>query len=373
MPQSRPKLAIISETLRRDLQDPLKYFKRVEILHFYRDSGYKDMRDEDFAAKPIQYRDAAHLSQLLDEHRPDIIQGPEPYASRKALANAWTVYRYAQRTGTPYIFPMFENRPAAIKFGPFVGWWMEQLLGIYGRAAAGVIYLNAGAKRSLRSAGVPATKLTKLNWGTWGIDTAEFKPAPTKRSKRPIVFFVGRISDRKGLPDLLNAWPSILEAVPTAKLVIGGPTIDEEGAALVERMTSMAATTYVGPIKNAELPRFFQEAWVTVAPSVTITIWEEQVGMVLLQSLACATPVVSTTSGAIPEYVGDGHGATLVEEHDSAGLARATITYLTDAKRREADGARGVAHVVKHYEVQANVALDEQYVLDRLASARRVA
>lgn len=366
MSQPKPTLAIVSETLRRDLQDPLKYFTKLRILHFYKDSGYKDMRDEDFAAQPIQYRDADHLAELLEEHRPDIIQGPEPYASRRAFANAWTVYRYAQRTGTPYVFPVLENRPASIKFGPFVGWFMERILGIYGRAAAGVIYLNEGAKRSLRSAGVPASKLTKLNWGTWGIDTAEFKQAPTKRSKRPIVFFVGRISERKGLPDLLNAWPSILEALPTAKLVVGGPTIDEEGAALVERMTSMDATTYLGPIKNIELPRYFQEAWVTVAPSVTIKIWEEQVGMVLLQSLACSTPVVSTTSGAIPEYVGEGNGATLVHEHDSAGIARATVTLLVDAKRREAEGKRGVAHVMKHYEVKANVRRDEEYVLSLL-------
>lgn len=362
----KPTLAIVSETLRRDLQDPLKYFARLRVLHFYRDSGYSDMREEDFSAKPIRYRDSQHLGLLLAEHQPDIIQGPEPYASRAALANAWTVYRHAKRTGTPYFFPVFENRPALDKFGPFVGWGMEQLLGIYGRDAVGVIYLNEGAKRNLQSAGVQPRKLTKLNWGTWGIDTDEFAPAPTRRLAKPTVFFVGRISERKGLHDLLHAWPSILDAVPTAKLVVGGPTIDEEGQSLVDRMQGMDAVQYVGPIKNAELPRYFQQAWVTVAPSVTIKIWEEQVGMVLLQSLACGTPVVSTRSGAIPEYVGTDHGATLVEEHDSAGLARATIAFLTDHKLRERDGKRGVHHVLKHYEVRKNVAADEQYVLSLL-------
>ncbi|MBI2589812.1 glycosyltransferase family 4 protein [Candidatus Berkelbacteria bacterium] len=360
-------LALVSQTLRRDLEDPLKYFKKLKILHFYTDASYGDMREEDFASTPIRYRDSAQLARLLEEAKPDIIQGPEPYASRLALKNAWIVAQYARRTRTPYFFPVFENRPVLEKFGWPVGLFMQTILGVYGRAAAGVINLNLGARANLIAAGVPEHKITRLNWGTWGIDVAEFDSDPKRRSTYPLVFFVGRVSEAKGVPDLLSAWPKILELYPKAKLVIGGP-IDPQSP-LNAQIKDSPATTFLGPIKNAELPRYFQEAWVTVAPSVTTKTWEEQVGMINLQSLACATPVVTTNSGAIPEYVGENHGAILVPEHAPETITRAVCQFLADAKRRVLAGQRGRRHVVKEYEVKKNVERDEEYVLSLLRKA----
>lgn len=362
----KPVLAIISHTLRRDLEEPLRHFTRIEIVHLYHDASYSDMKEADFASKPIRYSTAKDLERTLRELKPDIIQGPEPYASKIALNNAWVVYRYAQTTGTPYFFPMFENRPPRIKFGLPVGAFMEWVLGRYARSAAGVIALNDGAKDSLLAAGVDPRKVTRLSWGTWGIDIAEFAADPKRRSKRPTVLFVGRISAKKGLDDVLTAWESILAAVPTARLIVGGPALDADGETLLRRIKQSPASTYVGPIKNVDLAQYFQEAWVTVAPSVTTNIWAEQVGMINLQSLSCETPVVTTRSGAIPEYVGAGSGAALIDEHDVTGMSQAVIELLSDAGKRAQLGKKGRAYIAKQYEVVKNVRRCEEYVLDLL-------
>lgn len=369
-PNRLPVLAIVSHTLRRDLEEPLRHFTRLQIVHLYHDASYKDMKEADFASKPIRYADSGDLARRLRELKPDIVQGPEPYASKIALANAWVVYRYSQATGTPFFFPMFENRPPRTKFGPFVGPLMEWALGRYATKASSVIVLNDGAKDNLIAAGVAHGKLQRLNWGTWGIDTTEFSPSAKQRSTRPTVLFVGRISAKKGLDDLLAAWESILASAPTTKLIVGGPALDSDSEALVRRLEQTPAATYVGPIKNTELARYFQEAWVTVAPSVTTNAWAEQVGMINLQSLACGTPVVTTRSGAIPEYVGKGNGAILVDEHDVAGMSEAVLMLLEDSTARQRLGTKGRLWIEKQYEVVQNVGRCEEYVLKLLSSQK---
>jgi glycosyltransferase involved in cell wall biosynthesis len=359
----KPTLLLISQTLRRDLEDPLRYFKHLRIVHCYTDAGYGDMRPEDFASQPVKYTTPQDLERILWKIRPDIIQAQEPYASRLAMKNAWVVSRYAKATHTPFFFPVFENRPPTQKYGWLRGWLVQHVVGWFGRQATGVITLNDGARRNLLAAGIPSRKLQRLNWGTWGIDLQEFKPNKSQRSKRPLVFFVGRVSAAKGVPDILAAWPTILAAVPNAQLVVAGPGADDS---LLKQIKQSPATRSLGPIKNAELPTYFQQAWVTVAPSVTTPTWEEQVGMINLQSLACETPVVTTESGAIPEYVVDAQGASLVPERDSAAIASAVIKLLTDSSLRSQQGTLGRSHVANHYEVQANIAIDEAYVLKLL-------
>lgn len=360
----KPTLLIISQTLRRDLEDPLKYFTRLNIVHCYTDAGYGDMRPEDFSSQPLKYTTPKELEQRLWKIRPDIIQAQEPYASRLALKNAWVVAKYAKATNTPFFFPVFENRPPRAKYGLLRAWIVQLVVRWFGRQATGIVTLNNGAERNLRAAGIPKRKLTRLNWGTWGIDMAEFTPNESMRSKRPLVFFVGRVSTAKGVPDLLAAWPQILEANPTAHLVVAGPGDDQD---LRTAIKHSPATDSLGPIKNAELASYFQRAWVTVAPSTTTAAWEEQVGMVNLQSMACGTPVVSTTSGAIPEYVTDGQGASLVSEHSPRQIAEAVNKLLSDATFRSKQVVLGRRYVAERYEVRQNVVRDEDYVLGLLA------
>jgi glycosyltransferase involved in cell wall biosynthesis len=66
----------------------------------------------------------------------------------------------------------------------------------------------------------------------------------------------------------------------------------------------------------------------------------ETQSMVLLQAMACGTPVVAADTRALPEFVSPENGV-LVDPHDAAGLAQALAALLADPERRQAMGAAG--------------------------------
>ena len=86
----------------------------------------------------------------------------------------------------------------------------------------------------------------------------------------------------------------------------------------------------LGTVKNRDLPPHFRNADVFIAPSITTHRWEEQVGMTNIQAMASGVPVISTLSGAIPEYVPDGVAGILVPEQDPRALAEAIRRITVD-------------------------------------------
>ena len=67
----------------------------------------------------------------------------------------------------------------------------------------------------------------------------------------------------------------------------------------------------------------------------------EGFGLPVLEAMACATPVVTTTGGSLPEVAGD--AATLVDPGDDAALAAAIAKLATDPAARQDAAARGLA------------------------------
>jgi glycosyltransferase involved in cell wall biosynthesis len=90
--------------------------------------------------------------------------------------------------------------------------------------------------------------------------------------------------------------------------------------------------------------------------------WEEYVGMTNLQAMACGLPVVSTRSGAIPEYVPATAGL-LVPQRDPQALAGAVLDLLSDPARRERMGQAGRAHAVEFYDARRSVLRAEEELL----------
>lgn len=122
----------------------------------------------------------------------------------------------------------------------------------------------------------------------------------------------------------------------------------------------------LGAVKNRDLPPYFRAAEITVTPSVTTKKWREQIGMVALQSMACGTPVVSTFSGAIPEYVRHNETGILVPERDPDSLAAAMVKLLRDAELRRRLGVNAWKHVVENFDAKKNVIANEKLILDLL-------
>jgi glycosyltransferase involved in cell wall biosynthesis len=364
--------AILTESIRYDNQHPLRYFSRIKPVHFYQTAPYGDLTKNDLKGA-IQYENWPDLEQKLLKLKPDIIQGAEPYGSKIQLRLCHIAWRVSRKLNIPLVFGMLENRPVNERFGPVLAPMLKKVLAAYAKQAMIIFYLNSGAKRNLLEAGAEPSKLKKLLYGIWGVDTAVFRPSENGKQKtedrksfshpssviRHQILFVGRLDEAKGIAYLLEAWKMVRRDYPHIELVMAGKGEMEN---IVKKEKGIR---FLGMVKNQDLPALFNSSLFTVYPSVTLPRWEEQVGMVNLQSLACGTPVITTKSGAIPEYINSKVGI-LVPERDSKALAKAMRKLLSDSKYRKKLGRAGRQYILENFDAQKTIVKTEGILLELL-------
>lgn len=359
------KVAFLSEAIRRDNHASFRFFQTITVRHFYLAAPYGDF-DPRAYSDTEQVPTVGALWEALDRFKPELIQGPEPYGSRRALAMAFFTHAYARRRGIPYFFPVLENRPPTIRFGPLAGWVMNKILGWYGNDALFVLWGNNGALENLRAAKVGSAKLVEFRRSFWGVDPALFFPNAKLRSPNPRVVFVGRVDEEKGLRYLLEAIPTVVKTVPRVEFeIIGQGPLDKFVADWIERHRAQKFVHRRGVLQAQALTEVLQRAWVSVTPSITHRKWEEQVGLVNLQSMACQTPVVSTRSGAIPEYVEHRRSGYLVPQKAASALARALTAILTNRRLWLTLSKGGYARVQRDYLAPVVIAELERIIIHR--------
>ncbi len=358
------KLVIISLFTRKDLQSPLKHFKEIEILHLYYKAPYDDMTKEELEQDNlVQYKGFFDLIKKIRNFKPDIIQGIEPLTFPAGFKEYFAILFYSLFFRKSYFFPMLENRPIKEKFGSFIGFFLKYYLKLYAGFAKFIFPLNIGAGKTLKEIGIKENKLKYIAWGCWGVNITEFKPNSQNKKDNTIIF-VGRLDGSKGEEYLLNAFVLFHDKYPEIKLIIigEGPNKDKLKS-IIEKYSLNDNVELKGSVKNKDLPHYFQKALFAVMPSVTLKRWAEQVGMVNIQAMACATPVISTYSGAIPEYVPDGQGGILVPERDERELANAMIKLQEDSTLRKMMGKFARKYVEKNFDEERNVEISEKFLL----------
>ena len=203
-----------------------------------------------------------------------------------------------------------------------------------------------------------------------GIDTIEFRPDPATDlvvgngidPDRPSVLFVGRVTRQKGLTYLLDAAEQI---DPSAQLVLcAGAADTPELAAEIQgklehaREARGSVVWIERMLPRRELIQLLTHATVFVCPSIY-----EPLGIVNLEAMACATPVVATATGGIPEVVDDGVTGLLVPfdpvddpsrtprdpARFASDLAARVNRLLADPAEAEAMGAAGRARAVDEF------------------------
>lgn len=363
--KARPRLAMVSIGIRRDLLAPLRYMTRFELRHLYHQSAYGDLVVEDMDATLLQYGSPGELYRKLVASGPDVIQGVEPF-SYYTQPYLWAGYIAARRSRARLVVSAYENRPLDVKFGRARGAMLQSALRTYFASACLVIVPNDGARRNALRCGARVQRVVRGLWGMWGVDTNEFRPRAVRaRNAVPTVLFAGRLHEEKGVFVLAQAWRDVRAQIPEARLVFAGdgPARGELEKRLVEAGQS-DSVEFLGVVKNRQMPDLMGRADVVCAPSITTRKWAEQVGSVQLQAMACGVPVVSTRSGAIPEYVPDGAAGVLVEEGNAVALANALSALLRDPARIVEMGEYGRKYACAHYDARGNVERGEALVME---------
>jgi glycosyltransferase involved in cell wall biosynthesis len=128
---------------------------------------------------------------------------------------------------------------------------------------------------------------------------------------------VGRLAPQKGQRHLIGAMPQLLELVPSAHVVIaGGGGLADYLRELADEMGVAARVHVLGP--RQDVPALMHAVNVFAMPS----IWEG-FGLVLLEAMAAARPIVASRVATIPEVVVDGETGILVPAGDALALAEA--------------------------------------------------
>lgn len=150
-----------------------------------------------------------------------------------------------------------------------------------------------------------------------GTDLTVFRPsADSGPIAGPVVFCPAALDDpRKRAALLLSAFALVREQRPAARLMLARP----DDAAFAAALTA-PGVEFVDIDDERELARRYSEAAVTVLASAA-----EAWGLVLVESLACGTPVVASADAAGPEIVNRPGIGTLFEEPEPAALAGALL------------------------------------------------
>ncbi len=145
----------------------------------------------------------------------------------------------------------------------------------------------------------------------------------------PSVLYIGRLIDWKGLEYLVEAFAIVSRKVQGAKLVIGGEGPEEARLRQqVKRLGLDESILFAGLIESRDLSRYYREAAVFVLPSIQVEGQTEGLGVVLLEAMACGTPVIGSNVGGIPDIIRDGWNGYLVQERSPPELAERIIALL---------------------------------------------
>ena len=211
---------------------------------------------------------ARRLIRMIEAFRPDALhiatEGPLGLAAR----------RWAKRTGFAFTtafhtrFAEYVKARTGIPVRPIYAWMRR-----FHSAGRGTMVATASLRDELSGRG-----FRKIRPWSRGVDLALFKPEPREDFglPRPIFIHVGRIAVEKNISAFLDL------DLPGSKVVVGG------GPMLAKLQREYNDAHFTGPKHGEALARAYAGADVFVFPSLTDTF-----GLVILESLACGTPVAA--------------------------------------------------------------------------------
>ena len=266
-----------------------------------------------------------YLRKIIKKERPDIINGhaPVPFLSDMAAIASKDI---------PFVLTYHAGTMKKGKLLPdiLIGLYEKFLLKNTARIAVRIIcpsqFVIVSMLQDFKEKALVITP---------GVDTSLFKPAAGNIQSEKTVLFIARFANMykmKGLCYLIEA----VKQMPQVTLKVIGEPISVDVKNVV----------FLGPKSVQETAREMQSCTVLVLPSLAHA---ESFGMVLIEAMACAKPVVGTRIGGIPEVIRDGIDGLVVPAENPKELAVAIGKIITDSTYAELFGKNGFEKIQARY------------------------
>lgn len=181
------------------------------------------------------------------------------------------------------------------------------------------------------------------------VDIEVFKKSKSKKKKNSIFFLsvLDEFHRYKGLDYLLQSIKEIKKKIPSIKLYVAGKgKLLDEYKELAKNLDIEKNVNFLGYVSDGDLIRYYNESELFVLPSID---HNEGFGIVLLESLSCKTPVITTNIVGIADEIKKNNCGIVVEPKNSNQLSKAIINLIQNDKLKRQMGDNGRKLVEKRY------------------------
>jgi glycogen(starch) synthase len=280
-----------------------------------------------FQVAPLEAEAAA--IHLVSKWKPDVVH--------LHTAWFWPIARaIREQTKTPLVYTVHSLDRAEYEIGDFVTQWDTQETVI--NEADRVIALSRDEQALIIKYCAEATERVRIVGN--GIDDSVTTRATIQQKKNngpPVVLYSGRFVDRKGIRELFQAIPSVLEKAPDVRFVLAGgygTGTEIERTLLNESLepyhSQIHFTGWLTPDKMAE--------WYRIADILVMPSWYEPFGMVILEGMLHGLPIAATSVGGPADILKHEETALLFPPKNIDGLSAALLRLARDSELRRRMG-----------------------------------
>lgn len=303
--------------------------------------------------------DAVHAHNVHTHLTYESLRVAQDYTERIILtAHDTLLVSYGRVRGPRYEKAALQGKPLCMHWWEHLSdagrkYWPPRNAGIrtiLKKSGAKVVGISQAVSQFLQVNGVPVAKTIPNGIEEWNPPSDDAIRMFKKRYglRGPVILFVGRVREDKGIRALLAAMEYVLNDVPNAQLVVNG---EEEHlrphlAYATERVSK--AVTATGWIPREQTILSYFAADVVTTPSLYL----DNFPTVNLEAMAAGKPVVGTCFGGTPEVVQHGITGSTVNPRDTTELANALTVLLKDLEQAKKMGQAGRNRVREKFSLE---------------------
>lgn len=179
---------------------------------------------------------------------------------------------------------------------------------------------------------------------------------------RFVVGFIGRLVEEKGILDLIDAVSRLKD--DSILVLIGSGPLQQRIRHKTKKLGLENRVRIIGHVSSLEIPLYMNSLSCFVLPSLTRPNWKEQFGRVLIEAMSCEVPLIGSSSGEIPNVIGD--AGMIFQEGEVDDLIE-KLNRMNDRETRKSLGKKGRERALKNF-TQKRIAEETLHVYQRMLS-----